>query len=133
MPDAILFKPGALSDDEFALIAQHPVIGSEILRDVDFLGEGKLVVRHHHERWDGTRLPGPAQRATTSRSPRACSRSPTRWTRSPPTGRTAAARASSAPARRSATTRARQFDPDVVAAYDTISDETFAELRAGNA
>ena len=57
MPDAILFKPGALSDDEFALIAQHPVIGSEILRDVDFLGEGKLVVRHHHERWDGTGYP----------------------------------------------------------------------------
>ena len=57
MPDAILFKPGALSEDEFSLIAQHPVIGSEILRDVDFLGEGKLVVRHHHERWDGTGYP----------------------------------------------------------------------------
>ena len=57
VPDAILFKPGALSEDEFALIAQHPVIGSEILRDVDFLGEGKLVVRHHHERWDGTGYP----------------------------------------------------------------------------
>jgi ribonuclease P protein subunit RPR2 len=57
VPDAILFKPGALSKDEFALIAQHPVIGSEILRDVDFLGEGKLVVRHHHERWDGAGYP----------------------------------------------------------------------------
>src|ERR1044072_841778 len=57
VPDAILFKPGELSEDEFALIAQHPVIGSEILRDVDFLGEGKLVVRHHHERWDGTGYP----------------------------------------------------------------------------
>jgi ribonuclease P protein subunit RPR2 len=33
------------------------VIGSEILRDVDFLGEAKLVVRHHHERWDGTGYP----------------------------------------------------------------------------
>ena len=33
------------------------MIGSEILRDVDFLGEGKLVVRHHHERWDGHGYP----------------------------------------------------------------------------
>ncbi len=57
VPDAILFKPGALDEAEFALIAQHPVIGSEILREVDFLGEGKLVVRHHHERWDGTGYP----------------------------------------------------------------------------
>ncbi|HEX6025977.1 MAG TPA: HD domain-containing phosphohydrolase, partial [Solirubrobacter sp.] len=54
VPDAILFKTSELTDEEYALIAQHPVVGAEILRDVDFLGEGKLVVRHHHERWDGT-------------------------------------------------------------------------------
>ena len=36
---------------------RHPVIGWEILRDVDFLGEAKLVVRHHHERWDGDGYP----------------------------------------------------------------------------
>jgi ribonuclease P protein subunit RPR2 len=57
VPDAVLFKPGSLSDEEFSMIAQHPVIGSEILRDVDFLGEGKMVVRHHHERWDGAGYP----------------------------------------------------------------------------
>jgi ribonuclease P protein subunit RPR2 len=54
IPDAILFKPDRLTDEEYALIARHPVIGAEILRDVTFLGEAKLVVRHHHERWDGT-------------------------------------------------------------------------------
>ena len=57
VPDAILFKTSKLTDEEYALIAQHPVVGAEILRDVDFLGEGKLVVRHHHERWDGTGYP----------------------------------------------------------------------------
>ena len=57
VPDAILFKTSRLTDEEYALIAQHPVVGAEILRDVDFLGEGKLVVRHHHERWDGTGYP----------------------------------------------------------------------------
>src|SRR5689334_5830758 len=57
VPDAILFKTSRLTDEEYTLIAQHPVVGAEILRDVDFLGEGKLVVRHHHERWDGTGYP----------------------------------------------------------------------------
>ena len=57
VPDAILFKTSQLTEEEYALIAQHPVVGAEILRDVDFLGEGKLVVRHHHERWDGTGYP----------------------------------------------------------------------------
>jgi putative nucleotidyltransferase with HDIG domain len=57
VPDAILFKTSKLTEKEYALIAQHPVVGAEILRDVDFIGEGKLVVRHHHERWDGTGYP----------------------------------------------------------------------------
>ena len=57
IPDAILFKSGALTEEEYSLVRRHPVIGTEILRDVDFLGEGKLVVRHHHERWDGTGYP----------------------------------------------------------------------------
>ena len=56
------------------------MIGSEILRDVDFLGEGKLVVRHHHERWDGTGYPDRLA-GDESRSPRACSPWPTRSTR----------------------------------------------------
>ena len=81
VPDAILFKTGKLTDEEYALIAQHPVIGAEILRDVDFLGEAsKLVVAT-------TTSAGtvPATRtvcaARRSRSRRACSRSPTRSTR----------------------------------------------------
>ena len=57
VPDAILFKAETLTPDEYRLIARHPEIGSEILRDVDFLGDAKLVVRHHHERWDGKGYP----------------------------------------------------------------------------
>ena len=132
VPDAILFKPGALSEDEFALIAQHPVIGSEILRDVDFLGEGKLVVRHHHERWDGTGYPdrlagddiplaarvfavADALDALTTDRPY---RRGTRFSRAREEIRNHAG---------------SQFDPDVVAAFDTIPDDTFAGLREGNA
>jgi ribonuclease P protein subunit RPR2 len=57
VPDAILFKPAVLSQEERAVIEKHPVTGWEIIREIDFLGEAKMVVRHHHERWDGGGYP----------------------------------------------------------------------------
>jgi ribonuclease P protein subunit RPR2 len=57
IPDAILFKPGRLTEKERALMAQHPVIGSEIIDEIEFLGEAARVVRSHHERWDGKGYP----------------------------------------------------------------------------
>jgi putative nucleotidyltransferase with HDIG domain len=57
IPDSILRKPEPLTPEEQALMRRHPVIGSEILEDIGFLEEAKLVVRHHHERWDGHGYP----------------------------------------------------------------------------
>jgi putative nucleotidyltransferase with HDIG domain len=57
VPDAILWKPEPLTLEERSLMEKHPIVGWEILREIDFLGEAKLVVRHHHERWDGTGYP----------------------------------------------------------------------------
>src|SRR3954467_8100201 len=57
VPDSILWKPEPLTLEERTLMERHPVVGWEILREIDFLGEAKLVVRHHHERWDGTGYP----------------------------------------------------------------------------
>lgn len=57
VPDAILFKPEPLNMPERTVMEKHAEIGWEILRDVDFLGDAKLVVRHHHERWDGAGYP----------------------------------------------------------------------------
>jgi ribonuclease P protein subunit RPR2 len=57
IPDAILYKPGPLSEEERALMSRHPVIGSEIVRGIEFLAEAADVVRSHHERWDGTGYP----------------------------------------------------------------------------
>jgi ribonuclease P protein subunit RPR2 len=57
IPDAILYKPSALTQEERALMARHPVIGAEIVDGIEFLGEAALVVRFHHERWDGTGYP----------------------------------------------------------------------------
>src|SRR5205085_7892112 len=52
VPDSILWKPEPLTPEERLLMERHPIVGWEILREIDFLGEAKLVVRHHHERWD---------------------------------------------------------------------------------
>jgi putative nucleotidyltransferase with HDIG domain len=57
IPDAILYKPDRLSEKERALMAQHPVIGAQIVRGIEFLAQAAQVVRHHHERWDGTGYP----------------------------------------------------------------------------
>ncbi len=58
IPDAILYKPSALTDEERALMARHPVIGARIIADIDFLSGGaREVVRSHHERWDGRGYP----------------------------------------------------------------------------
>ncbi|MDX6703764.1 MAG: hypothetical protein QOF26_3990 [Baekduia sp.] len=57
VPDSILWKPEPLTTEERTLMERHPLVGWEILREIDFLGEAKLVVRHHHERWDGTGYP----------------------------------------------------------------------------
>jgi ribonuclease P protein subunit RPR2 len=57
IPDAILYKEGALTGPERAKMAEHPVIGSEIVREIDFLGDASRVVRSHHERWDGNGYP----------------------------------------------------------------------------
>ncbi|HEV2787310.1 MAG TPA: HD domain-containing phosphohydrolase, partial [Solirubrobacteraceae bacterium] len=57
VPDAILFKPGPLTGAERLIMQQHPVTGWEIVRDIEFLGAARDVIRHHHERWDGTGYP----------------------------------------------------------------------------
>jgi HD-GYP domain-containing protein (c-di-GMP phosphodiesterase class II) len=57
IPDAILYKPDRLSDKERALMEQHPLIGAQIIRGIEFLGEASQVVRSHHERWDGNGYP----------------------------------------------------------------------------
>lgn len=58
VPDAILRKPGGLTDEEFAQMKQHPVIGADqLLPRVPFLREHLPGIRHHHERWDGRGYP----------------------------------------------------------------------------
>jgi putative nucleotidyltransferase with HDIG domain len=57
LPAGLLEKPGALSLDERRQMEKHSVIGEQILRNVDDYGEIAAIVRHHHERIDGSGYP----------------------------------------------------------------------------
>jgi HD-GYP domain-containing protein (c-di-GMP phosphodiesterase class II) len=55
--DSVLQKPTRLTDDEFALVKQHPVIGRRILEGVQGFAPYLGAVEFHHENWDGTGYP----------------------------------------------------------------------------
>ncbi len=57
IPDCILQKPGRLTDEEFDKIKEHPGIGAEIIKPMNFFHGIDQGIRHHHERWDGTGYP----------------------------------------------------------------------------
>jgi putative nucleotidyltransferase with HDIG domain len=129
IPDAILFKPDTLTDEELALIKQHPVIGAQIVRGIDFLGAAADVVRSHHERWDGHGYPDglageqiplaarvfavadALDALTTERPYRPASSFDV--SREIITGQAGA-----------------QFDPHVVEAFNSIADATFERIGA---
>jgi response regulator RpfG family c-di-GMP phosphodiesterase len=57
VPDAILLKPGKLTDAEWAEMRKHPQIGFDILESIQFLGPSAEVVLCHQERFDGGGYP----------------------------------------------------------------------------
>ncbi len=57
IPDAILKKPGPLTDEEWAVMRTHPIISAEIVTSAGGLDELAPVLRAEHERWDGTGYP----------------------------------------------------------------------------
>jgi ribonuclease P protein subunit RPR2 len=128
VPDALLFKPGPLSEEERALVRRHPEVGADILHHIEFLDEAKTVVRHHHERWDGAGYPDGLTGeeiplvarvfALADTLDALTSARPYRPAISFPDAR-----------RLIAEEAGTQFDPAVVAAYATLPDETFENIR----
>jgi putative nucleotidyltransferase with HDIG domain len=58
VPDVIINKPGKLTDAEYEIVKRHPVDGQEMLERVGgVLAQVGIIVRHHHERWDGRGYP----------------------------------------------------------------------------
>ena len=57
VPDAILRKPGPLSDEEWEAMRRHPEIGEQIVASIEGLSHLAPIVRAEHERWDGEGYP----------------------------------------------------------------------------
>jgi len=57
IPDAILLKPSALTPEEFEIMKQHPIVGDRLCGELRSLRKVRPIVRHHHERLDGSGYP----------------------------------------------------------------------------
>ena len=57
VPDAVLQKPGSLTDAEYDVIKQHPIVGERLCGSLRSLAPVRPIVRHHHERLDGLGYP----------------------------------------------------------------------------
>jgi diguanylate cyclase (GGDEF)-like protein len=57
VPDGILHKQGPLDEREWEIMREHPVIGERIMRAIPGMGGIARIVRHEHERWDGSGYP----------------------------------------------------------------------------
>jgi len=57
VPDAILRKPGKLTEEEWVRMRHHPLYGQRILSGIEFLEGASRVVGQHHEKWDGSGYP----------------------------------------------------------------------------
>jgi putative two-component system response regulator len=55
--DAIINKPGKLTDEEYAVIKTHPAIGADILKDMTEIPDAAIGAHWHHERYDGKGYP----------------------------------------------------------------------------
>lgn len=57
IPDAILNKPGKLTDEEYTIIKKHPDMGYKILDASNMFKDIKYIIKHHHERYDAKGYP----------------------------------------------------------------------------
>ncbi|MGD9602683.1 MAG: HD-GYP domain-containing protein [Gammaproteobacteria bacterium] len=57
IPDRVLLKPGKLTADEWVIMKQHTTLGAELCAVMKSLQPTVPIIRHHHERWDGSGYP----------------------------------------------------------------------------
>ena len=127
--DGILFKPEPLLPEERTLMRRHPMIGFEIVRAIPFLADAAQIVRHHHERWDGTGYPDglSAERIPVAARIFSVVDALDAMT----TDRPFSPMVSFAQARSEIAAKAgSQFDPAVAAALESLPDSTLEQIRA---
>ena len=128
IPDAILRKPGRLSPEEQAIMQQHALLGYQMLRKIPFLHEAADIVYSHQERFDGSGYPrglkgdqiplGARIFAVADTFDAMTSDRPYRAAQSIPSGRREIERQSG-----------KQFDPEIVKVFQSISERIWVELR----
>ena len=57
VPDQILLKKSSLTKKEMDLVKKHPIVGSNMIKNVDFLSGATDIILHHHEKYDGSGYP----------------------------------------------------------------------------
>ena len=128
VPDAILFKPGPLTTAERLIVEQHPVTGWEIVRDIDFLGAARDVIRSHHERWDGNGYPDGIAGTDIPLSARVFAVADTidaLTTNRPYRRASSFAKARTIIVKESG----KHFDPEVITAYESVPDAVLEAIR----
>jgi response regulator RpfG family c-di-GMP phosphodiesterase len=128
VPDAILFKPGPLTTAERGIVEQHPVTGFEIVRDIEFLGAARDVIRSHHERWDGRGYPDRMAGDEIPLSARVFAVADTLdalTTNRPYRRASSFAKARSIIVKESGT----HFDPEIIAAFETLPDAILEQIK----
>jgi ribonuclease P protein subunit RPR2 len=129
IPDAILYKPDRLTDEERTLMEQHPLIGAEIVGRVEFLAESVEVVRSHHERWDGRGYPDGLAGEEIPLAARVFAVADVLDALT--TDRPYRPRSSFAVAREMITAESgTHFDPQVIEAFNSLEDRVFEEIAA---
>lgn len=129
VPDAILLKPGPLTPAEWDEMRRHPDIGYQILRSIPFLEEPAAIVLAHQERWDGRGYPRGLKGEEIPLGARIFSVADTldaMTSDRPYRPGTSVAVARAEIVRCSGT----QFDPEVVRAFQRVSDRELVELRS---
>ena len=127
IPDGILHKRGPLTESERELMAQHPLIGAEIVRGIEFLERAMEIVRSHHERWDGQGYPDGLAGEEIPLAARVFAVADVfdaLTTERPYRHASARAKARAMIVAESGT----HFDPRVIEAFNSIDDETFVRI-----
>ena len=129
IPDAILRKPGRLSPEEQTIMQQHAQLGYQMLRKIPFLHEAADIVYSHQERFDGTGYPrglkgeqiplGARVFAIADTFDAMTSDRPYRAAQSISSGRREIERQSG-----------KQFDPEIVNVFLSVSEKIWQQLRS---
>jgi putative nucleotidyltransferase with HDIG domain len=128
IPDKILNKPGKLDPDEVAIMREHCFKGYQIVRKIPFLADACEIIYSHQERFDGTGYPRQLKEKEIPLGARIFSVADTLDAIT--SDRPYRAARSMAVARKEIQEwSGRQFDPEVVEAFQKMPDEVFEELR----